>query len=87
MQLTSLLLLNQTGNIPVPPQVIGPDPTITQEYVKALSLSFLQTYITSTPKYQSFLSASYAQFISQELIPLSLVRSLMPEQLEQKVQD
>jgi len=49
--------------------------------MKALSVAFFKTYIAGEPAYQPYLSASYAQAISQYTIPLSLVRSLTAEQL------
>ncbi|MGQ4646522.1 alpha/beta fold hydrolase [Lyngbya aestuarii] len=74
-------LTEESGAIPLPPEAIGPDPRIAQEYMKALSLAFFQTYIAGEPEYESYLNASYAQFLSQEPIPLSLLESLTPKQL------
>ncbi len=72
-----------TGAIPVPPPAIGPSPALAQEYMKALSLAFFETYITGQSQYRPYLSASYAQFISEYPLPLSLVQSLTQEQLNQ----
>jgi predicted dienelactone hydrolase len=71
-----------TGAIPVPPQAIGPNPAVAQDYMKALSLAFFQTYIAGQSEYQVYLSASYAQFINQYPLPLSLVQSLTENQLK-----
>ncbi len=71
-----------TGAIPVPPQAIGPNPAVAQDYMKALSLAFFQTYIAGQSDYQVYLSASYAQFINQYPLPLSLVQSLTENQLK-----
>jgi predicted dienelactone hydrolase len=65
----------------VPPQVIGPAPEVAQEYMKALSVAFFQMYIADQSDYQVYLSASYAQYISQSIIPLSLIQTLTPIQL------
>ncbi|HBB34710.1 MAG TPA: hypothetical protein DDZ80_29480 [Cyanobacteria bacterium UBA8803] len=70
-----------TNSIELPEPVIGPDPVIAQNYMKALSVAFFKTYIAGQPEYQRYLSASYTQFLSQDLMPLSLVNSLTPEQL------
>ena len=79
---THFSTLNESaGSIPVPPQVVGPDPAIAQEYVKALGLAFCQTYVNRVPQYQEYLTASYAQYLSQDLLPLHLIQSLTPEQL------
>lgn len=69
------------GDVPVPEPVIGPDPAIAQDYMRALSVAFFQTYIAGQSDYQVYLSAAYAQFISRSLIPLSLIEMLEPSQL------
>jgi predicted dienelactone hydrolase len=70
-------------DIPLPPQVLGPDASVAQNYMKALSLAFFETYIANNPDYRVYLSASYAQFLSKYPLPLSLVESLTQEQLKQ----
>ena len=70
--------------IPLPPEVAGPTPRIARRYMSALSLAFFQTYIANQPSYRPYLSASYAQFISQDPLRLSLVRSLNAEQLNKQ---
>lgn len=76
-------LAESSGGVPVPPEAIGPGPDVAQNYMKALSLAFFQTYIANNPEYEVYLSASYAQFISQYPLPLSLVQSLTENQLRQ----
>ncbi|MBW4577788.1 MAG: alpha/beta hydrolase [Aphanothece sp. CMT-3BRIN-NPC111] len=70
--------------VPIPAQALGPSPELAQDYMKALSVAFLKTYIANEPAYQTYLSASYAQAIGQYPIPLSLVQSLTPTQLTQE---
>ena len=69
----------------LPPQVIGPSPAIARGYMNALSLAFLQTYIAKAPQYRPYLSATYAQDISQQPLNLSLVQSLPASPLIQSV--
>jgi len=76
-------LVESSGGVPVPPEAIGPGPDVAQNYMKALSLAFFQTNIANNPEYEVYLSASYAQFISQYPLPLSLVQSLTENQLRQ----
>ncbi|HEY9650939.1 MAG TPA: alpha/beta hydrolase [Coleofasciculaceae cyanobacterium] len=76
-------LEESSGGVPVPSQAIGPDPRVAQGYMKALSLAFFETYIAGNSKYQPYLSSSYAQFLSRDPIPLSLIQSLTTEQLNQ----
>jgi len=65
---------NAALNLPEP--VIGSAPSLAQRYMQALSLAFFQTYIADEAAYQNFLSAAYANRISQEPLQLSIVRSL-----------
>ncbi|GAB4386502.1 MAG: hypothetical protein Kow00121_53210 [Elainellaceae cyanobacterium] len=60
----------------------GPDPELGQQYIRELSLAFMQTHLNDQPQYQAALTASYAQVASQVPLELELVRSLTPEQLE-----
>ncbi|MBE9167290.1 alpha/beta hydrolase [Pleurocapsales cyanobacterium LEGE 06147] len=63
--------------VPLPPQAIGPDPAIAQNYIQQLSLVFFNSYVANLPEYRGYLSADYAATISQDLMPLSFVRSLL----------
>ncbi len=62
------------GSIPVPEQAIGPNPALARRYVNILSLAFFQTYVADQPSYLNYLQPSYIDTISQEPLPLSLVR-------------
>lgn len=68
-------------DVELPEQVIGPDPAIAYDYTKAIALAFFKTYIANDLRYQPYLSAAYAQMLSRNQMPLSLVQSLTPEQL------
>ena len=70
----------------LPPQVIGPNPAIARRYINALSVAFCQTYVTKLPQYRPYLSAAYAQTISQPPLNLNLVQSLSANQLTQSIQ-
>ena len=63
-------------DLSLPPEVIGPDPAIGQQYMKGLTLGFLTNYLLGYTEYQDYLSADYAQYLTQEQMPLSLVRNL-----------
>ncbi|WP_460202351.1 hypothetical protein [Scytonema sp. NUACC21] len=80
---TSQTLNSSQGVLPVPPRLIGPDPAIAQSYVKALSLAFFQTHLIKRQEYRPYLSASYAKFISQSLINLSLIQAFTAQQFAQ----
>ncbi len=60
----------------------GPNPQLSQQYVKALSLAFMQVYVANRAEYRPYLSAAYAKTLSQAPIQLDLVRSLSADQLQ-----
>lgn len=72
--------------VPVPASVIGRDPALARRYMRALSVAFFQTYVAKQPDYRLFLSAAYASKISQQPLPLSLVRSLPDVQVAETTQ-
>lgn len=71
--------------IPVPAEMVGPDPAIARSYLSTLSVAFLQRHLANRPDYRSYLSASYAKFVSRPPLNLNLVQSLTTAQLEQAV--
>jgi predicted dienelactone hydrolase len=74
---------NDRRVFPVPTGMIGPAPAIARSYLKALSLAFFQTHLAHQPDYSSYLSASYAKFLSTAPLNLAFVQSLSAEQLAQ----
>lgn len=68
--------------LPVPRELIGPNPAIAQMYVKAFSVAFFQTHLVNQQQYSPYLSAAYARYISKAPLNVDLVRSLTSEQLE-----
>ncbi|RMG14324.1 MAG: alpha/beta hydrolase [Cyanobacteria bacterium J055] len=71
----------EEGVVSFPPEAIGPNPALAQRYMKAFSLAFAETYIADRSAYKPYLSSSYIRSLSQESIPLSLIRSLGETQL------
>ncbi len=69
--------------VPVPTQVIGASPALARRYVRALSVPFFQTYVAEQPSYLPYLSTDYVNIISRQPLPLSLIKSLTSEQLQQ----
>lgn len=72
--------------VPVPRQVIGSSPALARRYVKALSVPFFETYVAEQSSYLPYLSTDYVNTISQQALPLSLIKSLTSEQLQQAFQ-
>ena len=64
----------------------NPQPELRRSYLKAMSLAFFESYVGDSqgdrPNYQVYLSPAYARYISDEKLPLYLIESLTPEQLE-----
>jgi len=71
--------------IPLPAQVIGPNPAIARRYVSVLSVAFMETYLARNPQYRPYLSSSYIQTISQTPLDVSLVSSLPLAQLANSI--
>ncbi|MBC1239764.1 alpha/beta hydrolase [Nostoc sp. 2RC] len=69
--------------VPVARQVIGSSPALARRYVKALSVPFFETYVAEQPSYLPYLSPDYVNAISQQPLPLSLIKSLTSEQLQE----
>jgi predicted dienelactone hydrolase len=61
---------------------LAPNTTLGSDYTRALATAFMQVYVAGAMEYQSFLRASYADYLSTEPMALEMVRSLTPEQLE-----
>ncbi|MHC5755387.1 MAG: alpha/beta hydrolase [Nostoc sp.] len=79
----STIAESPNATVPVPSQVIGSSPALARRYVKSLSIPFFETYIAEQSSYLPYLSTDYVNTISQQPLPLSLIKSLTPEELEQ----
>ncbi|MBD2531770.1 alpha/beta hydrolase [Nostoc flagelliforme FACHB-838] len=69
--------------IPVPQELLGPDRKSVYSYMNALGVAFFKTHLCNQEEYRLHLSASYAQFISQAPLNLSLVDSGSKEAISQ----
>jgi predicted dienelactone hydrolase len=59
--------------LPVPQGLIGPDRAIARNYMTAYSLAFFKNYLTGETNYQAYLNNSYAEYINQPAITLSVL--------------
>jgi predicted dienelactone hydrolase len=85
---TALEESTPTGNVlPVPTGLLGPDPTIAYSYLKAFSVAFLESNLLKNAEYRAYLQPSYAQYISQTPLNLSLLNSLTTEQFTQALKN
>lgn len=74
---------SENNVLPVPAALLGPDRTPVYSYLNALSVAFLETHLLNRPEYRSYLQPSYATYISQEPLNLSLLQSLSADQFNQ----
>ena len=72
----------QDRSVEVSDLLTDSESSIDSDYFNVLSLAFFETYIRDRPKYQSYLTASYAKSISKPELPLHLIRSLNLQQLK-----
>lgn len=72
-----------TEPLPIPESIVGPEPALAHRYLRAWSVAFFATYIANSQQYLPYLSADYAQAISQPPLTLSLVRVLPANQFAQ----
>ncbi len=60
----------------------GSEANFGQDYLKALSLAFLEVHLRDREQYRASLRAAYGHKISNPKLPLHLIQSLTSEQLE-----
>jgi predicted dienelactone hydrolase len=76
---------NDSNVLPVPTGLLGPERTVAYSYLNALSVAFLQANLLNRTESNVYLQPSYARYISQSPLNLSLLQSLTTEQLNQAV--
>lgn len=69
--------------LPIPQEAVGASPEVSRSYIQSLSFPFFQAYVAQQPSYINYLNANYAKAISQTQLPLSLVRNITPNELQQ----
>ncbi|MEA5514294.1 alpha/beta hydrolase [Nodularia sp. UHCC 0506] len=74
-----------SGNnvLPIPPALVGPDSAPVYAYLKTLNVAFWQTHLLNRPEYSPYLQPSYAQYLSQSPLNLSLLNSFSTDKLNQ----
>jgi predicted dienelactone hydrolase len=73
--------------VTIPAEVIGPDPAVARRYMNAVSVAFFKTHLNNQLTYRQYLSAAYANTISQSILPLELVRSFTGQQLADSLEN
>jgi predicted dienelactone hydrolase len=72
----------QSG-LPVPPDLIGPDPKLAHPSLKAVSTAFFRSYLLNQQQSLSYLNQSYVQTLVPQPFSVSLIKSLTSNQLQQ----
>ncbi|MGI0494521.1 alpha/beta hydrolase [Alkalinema pantanalense CENA528] len=72
---------SRNNSLPIPPELIGPNPLLARRYLNGLSLAFFGTYVMNQPEFRPYLTANYTQSISQNPLRLSLVTQFDPTQV------
>ncbi|MEM9503123.1 MAG: alpha/beta fold hydrolase [Cyanobacteria bacterium P01_E01_bin.43] len=77
------------ASIPVPLALLGDRPDLAQDYLQNLSLAFFQRHLRQDLRYDAALTSQFVQDIvaRSPLMPLSLIRDLPPDQLDQALND
>lgn len=74
----STIAVTETGSeaFDLPTQIIGPDPALAQDYLKATSLAFLTKHLSRDTTYETLLTAEGITQLNREPIKLTLVQTL-----------
>lgn len=68
-----------TDSITLPEEALGPNPQLAQDYIKAMSVAFLKTYLAEDETYRQYLDSSYTAGLSQPELPMVLARNVTIE--------
>ena len=80
---THLSFLEGTNNLP--PIIVGPDPALARFYLQVLSLAFFNTYLKNQTKFQLYLNPTAISTLSKDPLPLHILPSLTPKQLQEAI--
>ena len=74
-------------SIDIPSELLGANPPMAQQYLEKLSLAFFRRHLEADIRYNDVLTARYVKAHIEEpaLQPLSLIRDLTPEALDQAI--
>ena len=67
---------------PLDQMLAGPDPDLGSAYEAALTVAFLRVHLQDRQDKSAYLSAAYANYLSQPPMELALIQTLTSEQLE-----
>jgi predicted dienelactone hydrolase len=74
---------NQSGPIPIPAELVGPNPALARPAMAALSVAFFKRYLAGQVDFQPYLSQTYTQKVIQPPFGLDLLPALTQAQIDQ----
>jgi predicted dienelactone hydrolase len=86
-----LLVQNSThlsfaeGTANLPSFIVGPGQKVAFDYIKSISLAFFNLYLNQQPQFKPYLTHSAMQSLEKEPLPLYLIQSLSPKQLNEAI--
>jgi predicted dienelactone hydrolase len=73
-----------SGGVSLPAEVLGSNPELARDYLKVFSVAFTNKYIRQDDCFSPYLTANYAAKISNSLLPVTLIRSLNLDGLDEE---
>ncbi len=70
------------GVVPIPELLLGPGLEEARDYMREMTTAFFMTHVSQQDRFADYLSPTYVQSISQPELPMRLVRSISPNQLD-----
>jgi predicted dienelactone hydrolase len=73
------------GGLPVPADLIGPDPQLARPSLKAVSIAFFHSHLANQQQYLPYLNQTYVQTLVPQPFGVNFIKSLTADQLQQAV--
>lgn len=75
-----------SGGLPIPAEMIGPNPTLAQPALKAISTAFFRNYLLNQTQYRPYLNQSFVQTLVPQPFGVNFLTSLSAKQLPASLQ-
>jgi predicted dienelactone hydrolase len=69
--------------LPIPPELIGPNPALARRYLNALGLAFFRTHLLNQASSRQFLVPAYGRAIGEDPLRLDILPDLGPDVIKQ----
>jgi len=68
--------------VPIPELLLGPGLPEARGYLQESTTAFFEVHLRDQESFEAYLSPGYVQSISEPPLPIRLVRSISPDQLD-----